>query len=299
VVETGKNMQIEFYYEKYNRWYDIVCVKMMDGLVTTFTDVTERKKAADLLALGYEELKVTTNKLEKSNLDLLQFASVASHDLKEPLRKIQAFGNILKDKVQQKLDDSEYKYIDKMISSSNRMQTLVDDILTLSRLSNTEIPFTKTNLNEIIDRIADDLEITIKEKNAKIKVDQLPQINAVAGQMHQLFQNLISNGLKFNEALQPLVEIKNKPVPKKLATEFDINGNDFYLIEVADNGIGFEQKYASKIFGIFQRLEGNSYQGSGIGLAICKKIVDNHKGFIKAESSQGKGTKFLLIFPKS
>ncbi len=299
VVETGKTMQIEFFYEKQQRWYDIVCVKMMDGLVTTFTDVTERKKAVDLLAQGYEELKVTTNKLEKSNLDLLQFASVASHDLKEPLRKIQAFGNILREKAQDKLDEAEFKYIEKMINSSNRMQTLVDDILTLSRLSNTEIPFVETDLNEIIHRIKDDLEITIKDKNAEVITENLPVIHAVPGQMHQLFQNLISNGLKFNEANKPRIQIKRKAVPKKLSDDLHIDGKKFHLIEVSDNGIGFEQKYAAKIFGIFQRLEGNSYQGSGIGLAICKKIVDNHKGFIKAESVPGDGTKFEILFPKS
>ncbi len=299
VVETGKTMQIEFFYEKQQRWYDIVCVKMMDGLVTTFTDVTERKKAVDLLAQGYEELKVTTNKLEKSNLDLLQFASVASHDLKEPLRKIQAFGNILREKAQDKLDEAEFKYIEKMINSSNRMQTLVDDILTLSRLSNTEIPFVETDLNEIIHRIKDDLEITIKDKNAEVITENLPVIHAVPGQMHQLFQNLISNGLKFNEANKPRIQIKRKAVPKKLSDDLNIDGKKFHLIEVNDNGIGFEQKYADKIFGIFQRLEGNSYQGSGIGLAICKKIVDNHKGFIKAESVPGDGTKFEILFPKS
>jgi len=299
VVETGKTMQIEFFYEMQERWYDIVCVKMMDGLVTTFTDITERKKAVDLLALGYEELKLTTNKLEKSNLDLLQFASVASHDLKEPLRKIQAFGNILREKVKDKLDESEFKYIEKMINSSNRMQTLVDDILTLSRLSNTETPFTKTDLKDIINRITDDLEITIKEKHAKVQVDNLPVINAVPGQMHQLFQNLISNGLKFNEHKIPTIKISGKTVPKQLAEAFNINPKEYHFIEVSDNGIGFEQKYADKIFGIFQRLEGNSYQGSGIGLAICKKIVDNHKGFIKAESTPGSGTKFMILLPEN
>lgn len=299
VVETGQTMQMEFYYEKQGRWYDIVCVKMMDGLVTTFTDITERKKAVDLLALGYEELKTTTNKLEKSNLDLLQFASVASHDLKEPLRKIQAFGNILKEKVKEKLDQSEYKYIEKMINSSNRMQTLVDDILTLSRLSNTETPYVETDLTEIINRITDDLEITIKEKKAKVKCEKLPVVKAVPGQMHQLFQNLISNGLKFNEHEKPSIEVCGKTISNHLAEEFGIKPKDYYLIEVSDNGIGFEQKYADKIFGIFQRLEGNSYQGSGIGLAICKKIVDNHKGFIKAESIPGDGTKFLILLPKN
>lgn len=298
VVDEEKTQQFELFYDKLNRWYEIVCVKMMDGLVTTFTDITERKRAADLLALGYEELKSTTKKLERSNLDLLQFASVASHDLKEPLRKIQAFGNLLRDRVKDKLEESEHKYIDKMISSSNRMQTLVDDILTLSRLSNTEVPYSKTDLREIISRIADDLEITIREKNASIKTGTLPILNAVPGQMHQLFQNLISNGLKFNESESPMVSIEEKSIPKALAEQLQISPKDYHLIVVCDNGIGFEQKYAEKIFGIFQRLEGNAYQGSGIGLAICKKIVDNHKGYIRANSTPGKGTSFQLLLPR-
>jgi two-component system CheB/CheR fusion protein len=298
VVDKDETRQFELYYEKLNKWFDIVCVKMMDGLVTTFTDVTERKSAADLLASGYEELKTTTSQLERSNMDLLQFASVASHDLKEPLRKIQAFGNILKEKVKVKLDDTEYKYIDKMINSSNRMQNLVDDILTLSRLSNTEIPFVETDLTDIVHKIIDDLEITIKEKNAIVNVAQLPVIKAVPGQMHQLFQNLIANGLKFNESSQPTITIEVVPVSSEFQEQYEINGKNFHCIEVIDDGIGFEQKYADKIFGIFQRLDGNSYQGSGIGLAICKKIMDNHKGYIIAESSPGKGAKFSLIFPK-
>jgi light-regulated signal transduction histidine kinase (bacteriophytochrome) len=166
-------------------------------------------------------------------------------------------------------------------------------------LSNTETPFVETDLKEIINRITDDLEITIKEKNAKVDCDKLPVVNAVPGQMHQLFQNLISNGLKFNENKAPSIEVCSKPVPKDLAEKFNIKPKDYHYIEVIDNGIGFEQKYADKIFGIFQRLEGNSYQGSGIGLAICKKIVDNHKGFIKAESIPGDGTKFMILLPKN
>ncbi len=298
VVNKDETSQFELFNDKLNKWFDVVCVKMMDGLVTTFTDITDRKTAADLLASGYEELKVTTHKLERSNMDLLQFASVASHDLKEPLRKIQAFGNILKEKVKIKLDDAEYKYIDKMINSSNRMQNLVDDILTLSRLSNTEIPFVNTDLNDIVHKIIDDLEITIKEKNAVIDIGELPVLKAVPGQMHQLFQNLITNGLKFNESKKPTITIKLTALSKELQKQYEINSKDYYCIEVVDDGIGFEQKYADKIFGIFQRLDGNSYQGSGIGLAICKKIMDNHKGYIVARSSPGEGAKFSLIFPK-
>ncbi len=297
IVETGKTMNFEVFYESSEKWFEIIAVKMMDGLVTTFTDVTERKIAADMLAQGYAELKQTTNQLEKSNMDLLQFASVASHDLKEPLRKIQAFGSLVKERVQGKIDDGEMRYIDKMISSSNRMQSLVDDILTLSRLSNTEVSYSDTDINEIVNRIVDDLEITIREKNAKIIMSDLPMIRAVPGQMHQLFQNLISNGLKFNKSETPEIRISSKKVSARYAVKFDVSPKDYIQLEVEDNGIGFEPQYADKIFGIFQRLDGNSYQGSGIGLAICKKIVDNHQGFIVAESQPGEGTRFIILMP--
>ncbi len=305
VVETNKTCQFETFYTSTGRWYEVVGVKMMDGLVTTVTDVTDRKVAADMIAKGYEELKKTSNKLEltnvqleRSNFDLLQFASVASHDLKEPLRKIQAYGNLLKSKVHEKLEDGEAGYLEKVISASNRMQVLVEDILTLSKLSNTEIPTQPTNLNEIVTKITDDLEILVQEKNADIRFKDLPTINAVPGQMHQLFQNLISNGLKFNNKERPLIIIQQVPVSKELKLMYNINNSDYVCIEVIDDGIGFEQQYAEKIFGIFQRLEGNSYQGSGIGLAICKKIVEKHNGFIKAESEPGNGAKFIILLSR-
>jgi two-component system CheB/CheR fusion protein len=305
VVETSKTCQFEIYYKKTGRWYDVVGVKMMDGIVTTVTDITERKKAAEMLAKGYEELKntsskleVTNTELERSNFDLLQFASVASHDLKEPLRKIQAFGNLLKERVKDKLEDGESNYLDKVISASNRMQVLVEDILTLSKLSHTQLPKFPTDLTEIVQKITEDLEIMIKEKNAEIKLEGLPTINAVPGQMHQLFQNLISNGLKFNEKEKPIICIKQVSISKELKLLYNIHNDEYVCIEVIDDGIGFEQQYADKIFGIFQRLDGNKYQGSGIGLAICKKIVEKHNGYIKAESVPGDGAKFIILLPK-
>ncbi|MBC7904140.1 MAG: PAS domain-containing protein, partial [Gemmatimonadaceae bacterium] len=298
VVELGISIQFEFYVHDVRKWFEVICVKMMDGLVTTFTDITDKRKASDLLAQGYEELKVTTTKLEQSNFDLLQFASVASHDLKEPLRKIQAFGNLLKDRVRDKLDASEINYLEKVINSSNRMQGLVDDILTLSKLSNTQVPHIPTDLNEIATRIVDDLEITIKDKKSLVSIGKLPVIQAVPGQMHQLLQNLISNSLKFNESNPPVVKVEQKRVTEEIASEFGISKDEFVCIEVRDNGIGFEEKYSDKIFGIFQRLDGNTYQGSGIGLAICKKIVENYKGHIKATSELGKGSTFTILLPK-
>jgi two-component system, chemotaxis family, CheB/CheR fusion protein len=306
VVNTGKNDYFDFFHEASHRWYDVISVKMLDGVVTTFTDITQKKKAADLIAQSFEDLKITSNKLqetnyklEQSNMDLLQFASVASHDLKEPLRKIQTFGNLLFAKIENKLEANEKNYLDKIISSSHRMQGLIEDVLTLSKLSNTDMPYTRTDLKSVIQHIVDDLEISIGEKGTQIYIGNLPTIEAVTGQMHQLFQNLISNALKFNNSAVPIVKIETRDVKPDEILEYHIDPADHIVICVEDNGIGFEDKYKEKIFGIFQRLHSTSqYQGTGIGLAICKKIVDNHHGFIRAESKPGVGSAFQIILPK-
>ena len=209
-METGIPDKLEFYKAREDRWYETTIVKMLDGIVTTHMDITDRKKNADLIAKSFKDLKLTSDKLsetnvqlERSNFDLMQFASVASHDLKEPLRKIQAFGNILQSKIKSKLSEGEQNYFSKIISASNRMQSLIDDVLTLSKLSNGSSVKEKTDLNKIIKQITEDLEITIREKNAVITSESLPAIDAVSGQMHQVFQNLISNGLKFSDKESP------------------------------------------------------------------------------------------------
>ena len=305
VIETGKMENFEFFHDPLQRWYEIVAVKMMDGIVTTFTDVTQKKKAADLIAQSFEDLKLTSNKLqetnlrlEQSNMDLLQFASVASHDLKEPLRKIQTFGNILYSKLEKKLDQNEKNYLDKIINASHRMQVLIEDVLTLSKLSNTDNLYSQTDVKAVIRHIVDDLEISIREKGTQIQVGNLPSIEAVTGQIHQLFQNLISNALKFNESKIPVVRIEARDIKEDEAHEYGIDANDYVVFCVSDNGIGFEEKYRDKIFGIFQRLHSNNhFHGTGIGLAICKKIVENHHGFIRAESKPGQGSAFIITLP--
>ncbi len=305
VVETGETEHFEFYNAVLNRWYEVVAVKMLDGLVATFNDITQKKNAADVIAQSYEDLKEASSKLqetnfrlEQSNMDLLQFASVASHDLKEPLRKIQTFGNLLYSKIEKKIEPGEKNYLDKIVTSSHRMQTLIEDVLTLSKLSNTDIPFLSTDLNSLVKHIVDDLEVTIREKNTEIHVDKLPVIEAVPGQIHQLFQNLISNALKFNDRPKPVIKIQTRALMPDECVELKITATDYISICVEDNGIGFDERYKEKIFGIFQRLHNNHYQGTGIGLAICKKIIDNHHGFIKAESKEGVGSVFIIILPK-
>jgi two-component system CheB/CheR fusion protein len=303
VVETGIPAKIEFFDDKAGRWYETTIVKMLDGVVTTHSDITERKSSADLIEKSYEELKEasaklseTNSQLERSNFDLMQFASVASHDLKEPLRKIQAFGNILHAKIKDRLSESELSYFSKIISASNRMQALIDDVLTLSKLSNNSVK-EKIDLNRVIKQIIDDLEITILEKNAVITTDTLPIVEAVPGQMHQVFQNLISNALKFTNKRKPVIKISQKPVSTKHFDLFGIPENGYVYIQVTDNGIGFEDEYREKIFGIFQRLHGRNYEGTGIGLAIARKILENHGGFIFANGSLNKGAIFHIFIP--
>jgi two-component system CheB/CheR fusion protein len=300
VVETGREYAFEFYDNNRTTWFDIGISKMTDGVVVTFTDITQKKVSSDLLKKSFDDLKITSTqlafsneKLEQSNLDLMQFASIASHDLKEPLRKIQAFGNILQTRVANKLDEEDRNYFQRIIKASNRMQTLIEDVLTLSKLSNNELSYEKVDLNATIAQILDDIEISIREKNAIVNVEELPMIEAVPGQMHQLFQNLISNALKFNENKQPCISITMQEVGQIL------NGrkNQFTCIRVQDNGIGFDEEFKEKIFGIFQRLNGQKYTGSGIGLAICKKIVENHKGYIQPQSEIDRGSYFDIILP--
>jgi two-component system CheB/CheR fusion protein len=307
VVETGKPEKTENYLEEQDKWYESVIVQLDDGIVTTHTDVTEKKKAAELISQSYHDLQNTSQQLidsnmqlERSNMDLMQFASVASHDLKEPLRKIQVFGNILTERLEGKFSEQELNYLTKITSASQRMQVLIEDVLTLSKLSNSELPRVEVDLKGTITRILDDLEITISERKAIIQVSELPVIHGVPGQIHQVFQNLISNALKFNDKKTPRISITAKDVNEQVLAEICPGSDpaDFVMVEVTDNGIGFEEQYTDKIFGIFQRLNGRQFDGTGIGLAIVKKIIENHGGGIKANSEPGKWTTFCIFLPK-
>jgi two-component system CheB/CheR fusion protein len=306
VLESGNPLQIEYEDPDTRKYYGVNIVKLSDGVVVMSTDITEKKKAADQVNQSYEELKITTaqlqsvnQQLEQTNMDLMQFASVASHDLKEPLRKIQAFGNILMSKVRPKLDNDELNHLEKIVTSSSRMQKLIEDVLTLSKLSNRGQELEKVDLNEVLERIIDDLEITIAETEAVITVGKLPVIQGISGQMNQVFQNLISNSIKFAGEKKPEILVEEKPVTRDQAAQLNINESDYTCVSLKDQGIGFEDEYKEKIFGIFQRLHGNNYDGTGIGLAICRKIIDNHRGFILAESTLGDGSEFFIILPKN
>jgi light-regulated signal transduction histidine kinase (bacteriophytochrome) len=235
-----------------------------------------------------EALKKFTAKLQKSNQDLQDFAYVASHDLQEPLRKIQAFGDRLQTTCKDLLTDKGKDYLSYMISAADRMQNLVNALLKFSRVTTKAQPFKKVDLQQVIQEVLTDFETRLEEGQGRVEVGSMPVIDADELQMHQLFQNLIGNALKFKKSdTMPVVKIDSKKADK-----------ENYILFVEDNGIGFEKKFEEKIFQVFQRLHTrDQYEGSGMGLAICRKIVERHGGTIIAESVVDEGTKFVITLP--
>ncbi|TDE12094.1 sensor histidine kinase [Dyadobacter psychrotolerans] len=260
------------------------------------TDLTFQKDIEKLLILNNQKLAETNVELEKSNHDLQQFASVASHDLQEPLRKILIFATLLRDKHALELSGDGPLFLDKIIASSNRMKTMIFDILSYSRLAANNDNFVKTDLREVVSEVLEDYEIVIAEKKALVTVGNLPTIEVNRGQIRQVFQNLISNALKFAKPDEPPVI---KIEPKIVFDEHTESGNkEQCTITVTDNGIGFDDLYVEKIFSLFQRLNTkDKYEGSGIGLAITKKIIDKHYGKIAAVSKEGEGAEFTITLP--
>lgn len=236
-----------------------------------------------------EELFKINKQLEASNHDLQQYASVASHDLKEPLRKILIYSDRVKREFLSS-DPEGQVYIQKIITASQRMTTLINDLLNYSKLSGDGL-FQPTNINKIIRELVSDLELLITEKRATINVDPFPEMEVVPGQIRQLFQNIISNALKFSK--------KDTPPVVNIAVEELIKDDERHcLIRISDNGIGFNEVYKDKIFTMFQRLHNrDAFEGTGIGLAIVKKIVEKHNGTIAVSSREGEGTTFTLSLP--
>jgi PAS domain S-box-containing protein len=244
-----------------------------------------------------EQLENLNAELIKSNRDLEQFAYVASHDLQEPLRKIQTFVQLMegnfKDEVKQR------NYHQKIAQAASRMQNLIRDVLSFSRVSKTEEAFTLTDLNKVMENIKSDFELIIREKEAIINYPELPVIQGIPLQLFQLFSNLISNSLKYN-VRRPVINISfEKPGTSEIQSHSRLNPDRSYLKFVfTDNGIGFEQEFSERIFNVFQRLHGKqTYSGTGIGLAICKKIVENHEGVIYASGVLNEGATFTVILP--
>ena len=261
--------------------------------VGVIQDITNRVKTE-------EKLKNRNLELKRSNAELESFNRVASHDLQEPMRKIQMFVSRLSEGEFDKLSDKGRMYFNKIDSSANRMQTLIKYLLAYSRINRTKKDFLKISLNETLEKVLGDLEERIEESGVDIAVDTLPSIKAIPFQMEQLFTNLISNAIKYRnttEASKIVIDCK-KISRHKISEVFDKKRKNYYRISIMDNGIGFDQENAEKIFGLFERLhQKEEYSGTGIGLAICKKIVLNHKGHIVAQSEPGKGATFCMYLP--
>ncbi len=269
-----------------------------DSLSVIITDLTSQKATQQELKNNYHQLESINRALELSNQDLLQFASVASHDLQEPLRKIQIFSSLLAEKKNDMAPDSQ-KYLKKIIDSSSRMKNLIVDILQYSKLSTNQLNLEWTNLNDIVSELREDFELIIKEKNANLQVEHLPEIEVNKGQIRQVFQNILGNALKFTRKdTEPLIQITCRKIQdRSFDSRDDVNGN-YVLIKIMDNGIGFDVKFLENIFALFERLHSKDiFEGTGIGLAIAKKIVEKHKGMITASSIEGKGSEFSIILP--
>lgn len=255
------------------------------GRVVLFKDITERKRSAEALVRKAEELA-------RSNAELEQFAFVASHDLQEPLRKIRAFGDRLKTKCATVLPPESADYLDRMQNAAARMQTLINDLLTFSRVISRTEPFVTVDLAQVTREVLSDLEVRIEKTGATVEVGELPKIDADPMQMRQLLQNLIGNALKFH-----LPEAKPKIQIHAELVDGGWEGAACQLT-IQDNGIGFEEKYLDRIFAVFQRLHGRQeYEGTGIGLAVCRRIVDRHRGSITAKSKPGEGATFIVHLP--
>jgi PAS domain S-box-containing protein len=257
-------------------------------------DLTERKIAEDRLFQYANSIEVKNKQLESSNAELASFAYISSHDLREPLRKIKIFANRIFES--ESLSETGSDYFTRILSATDRMQNLIDALLSYSRVTSTEMITETTDLNFILRDVIDSLKEEIEEKKAVIESDELPTLKVVPVQFQQLFINLISNSLKYSKPdATPYIKISSELVKTPNAP---LNIDDYYKISIADNGIGFEQKYADRIFELFQRLHTRTeFEGTGIGLSICKKIVQNHNGVIDASGEPGKGSTFNIYLP--
>lgn len=262
-------------------------------LIGTTSDVTDE-------VLTNQAIEQRNRELEANNKELQTFNYVASHDLQEPLRKIQTFISRLVDKDLNSLSENGQQYLLRIQDSSQRMRVLIDDLLKFSRANKAEQVFEETNLNEVLENSKLELAQIIEEKKAIIINDELPNLNVIPFQMQQLFTNLINNSLKYSkENSAPIITINISEVDASKEIAIPVNEkNKYYKIIFKDNGIGFDSQYSEKIFLLFNRLHNkDEYSGTGIGLAICKKIVENHKGFIFADGEINTGATFTIYLP--
>ncbi|HYC27699.1 MAG TPA: ATP-binding protein, partial [Chitinophagaceae bacterium] len=277
-------------------------VRNEEGKITswtgTLTDIHEQKNFAENLE---NKVRERTLELRQTIAQLDQFAHVASHDLQEPLRKIQIFSSRLQQRFLEDLPKEAVSYLNKISGASTRMTKLIKDLLEYSRLMSHEKLFQFIDLNDILKDVLRDFDLLLEQKSGHLKIGNLPEIEAIPLQMNQLFYNLIGNALKFSkDDVPPEIMITSRePLREEIREIAELDsGLQYAEIIVRDNGIGFDKKYARQIFIIFQRLnDRNEYEGTGIGLAVCKKIAENHFGTIYAESSENQGATFRVFLP--
>jgi signal transduction histidine kinase len=261
---------------------------------TTEKAAEEAQKRAEELAKARQELAEYASRLERSNQDLEAFAFAASHDLQEPLRKIKSFGEILIEKMDDSLDTEARSFLKRIKDAADRMSSMIDALLTYSRVTTYAQPYDEVNLEEVVKDVVNDLELRISRTGGKVLISELPHITAEPEQMRQLLQNLIGNALKFHRpGVPPIVKISGRHLESQKVED------SWVMIEIEDNGIGFDSENSEKIFQPFKRLHNRrQFEGSGIGLAICRKIVERHGGTLTVESIPGEGSIFTVTLPK-
>lgn len=312
-VKSGKPFLFEHRFKRFDgsyRWQLSRAIPQRDinGIIQqwvgTSTDIHDQKTFVENLEhqvrLRTKELNMANEELTKSNAELAQFAYVASHDLQEPLRKIQTFSNRIIESENNHLSDRGVDYFNRIQSASQRMQQLIIDLLSFSRANTSEKHFDVTDLNTVLKTVQDQLHESIRQKNAKIISDKLPVIPVIAYQFEQLLTNILSNALKFTKPdTEPLIEISYSVSDGKDLSFFNVDAEKkYHHFTISDNGIGFNDEYNQRIFQVFQRLHGrDKYDGTGIGLAIVKKIIENHSGYISANGEENKGARFDIYIP--
>jgi PAS domain S-box-containing protein len=287
------------HYEE-TRAYEDGDVEFLTSVAGQVAVAIERRRAEVALRRSEAELKKFAAKLEASNRELQDFASVASHDLQEPLRKIQAFGDRLKTKHGEALGDGGRDYLERMQNAAGRMQTLINDLLTFSRVTTKAQPFVAVDLAEVAAGVVSDLEARVERSGGRVELGEMLTLDADPLQMRQLLQNLIGNALKFHKPDEPpLVKVWCERAKSSGVGAGEACGG-LRRVYVSDNGIGFDEKYLDRIFTVFQRLHGrHAYEGTGVGLAVCRRIAERHGGSITAASEPGRGSTFVVTLPAS
>ncbi|RYD58377.1 MAG: PAS domain-containing protein [Sphingobacteriales bacterium] len=301
LLRNGKTDTVyqNFVYEPYKNAEGII-LGVLAISIDVSAQVLARQKIEEVVEERTRELAIANSNLQRSNSDLEQFAYIASHDLQEPLRKVKTYAQMLEHSLTD-IPELAQNYFEKISRSTGRMSALIRDVLAYSQLANKKQTFERVDLNEVLNGIRSDFELLIEQKNAQLQWNNLPVIEAIPLQMSQLFSNLVSNALKFSaENIPPVVSITTRKATREEVSSqgLPLIETHYNIVEVQDNGIGFEQEYADQIFNIFQRLHGkDEYSGTGIGLALCKKIALNHNGDISARSTPGQGTTFTIFLP--